>query len=131
MRFHLRRKAHRTEHHHRSSESSPPCPDPDDSIDVDAWAASGIDGIRGAVEESPLGGASSLRDRLLAVLADEDASLVPPSAGDMTQQEWNELSEAEREGFRRQQLTRVDPRFVPHYTMNSRRSGSRSARVYR
>ena len=79
--------------------------------------------------ESDVGGdVNALREKLLAVLADENASLVPPSAGNMTIDQWNELSDAERERFRRRQLRRIDPRFVPSATS---RNGSRSTRVYR
>jgi hypothetical protein len=105
----------------------------DDGVDLDEWSQLGAAdrGEDGSVPDLPVGaGSDSLRERLLAVLDDENASLVPPSAGDMTQAEWDSLSELEREGFRRLQLQQLDPRVVPRYTMSAMRSGSRSARVY-
>ena len=130
MRFHLWRKSDRGVDDPVSC--STPRPDPSDQVDVDQWVDGGIEPEQAnlAGEAVAAHGAVTLRDRLLAVLDDEEASLVPPSAVDMTQEEWNSLTDAEREGFRRLQLKRVDPRFVPQYTMNTRRSGSRSARVY-
>ena len=81
-----------------------------------------------STESRSADGAGLLRERLLAVLADEELSLIPPSAGDMTREQWDALPEQERERYRRAQLGRVDPRFVPHSTAHA---GSRSARVYR
>ncbi len=102
-------------------------PEPLSPGDLERWAngesATSTEGADHRVE--------ALRDRLLAVLADDEASMVPASAGDMTQQEWDELTEAQRESFRQLQLKRVDPRYVPTFTMAARRSGSRSSRVYR
>lgn len=131
MRFHLWRRSDRKVDRH-APPGSPPRPDPLDRIDLDEWAEQAAEELPCPPDKSTAAdGVASLGDKLLAVLADEEASLVPPSAGDMTQDEWNALTEAEREGFRRLQLKRVDPRFVPHYTLNTRKTGSRGARVYR
>lgn len=133
MRFHLWRQSDRKADD-PVPEAPPSGPDPSDTIDVDEWSSEVDDGstMCGTVsEEASADGVGSLRDKLLAVLADEEASLVPPVAGDMTQAEWEELSEAEREGYRREQLKRVDPRFVPHHTLTGRRTPTRGNRVYR
>ena len=127
MRFHLWRRSDRA--------ANSACPEADPSVaesatrvDADLWAqtAQGDTEIEG--EALVDGEPGSLRDKLLAVLADEEASLVPPSAGGMTIDQWAGLTDAERERFRRRQLRRVDPRFVPETTSNN---GSRSTRVYR
>ncbi|MDH3682675.1 MAG: hypothetical protein OEV40_22310 [Acidimicrobiia bacterium] len=131
MRFHLWRRSDRKVEWH-APPGSAPRPDPLDHIDLDEWAEYASDEVPCPPDKSSAAdGIGSLGEKLLAVLADEEASLVPPSAGDMTQEEWNALTEAEREGFRRLQLKRVDPRFVPRYTLNTQRNGSRAARVYR
>ena len=109
----------------------------EEAVDLDRWVELGTDALEH--DPSPTGsglssadhGYGSLRDKLLAVLAEEEGSLVPPSAGDMTQSEWDSLTEIEREGFRRLQLKQLDPRVVPRYTMGTSRAGSRSTRVYR
>ena len=145
MRFNLRRKPDDRPDHGNGTEGH--------GVDLDRWvefgadaqsaASDGLSEQRSATDvartgdntddsttdgdQSPL----SLRDKLLAVLAEDDASLVPPSAGDMTQAEWDSLTEIEREGYRRKQLDKLDPRIVPRYTMGTSLSGSRSARVYR
>ncbi len=116
-------------------EPLPPMDDSDREVDVDDWLAMAAgpempgtfqhhvhdDGPDGGIDIEPL------RNRLLAVLADEEASLVPPSAGDMSQQEWEALPEQQRECYRRLQLRRIDPRLVPNATLNARRS-SRAVR---
>lgn len=129
MRFHLWRRSHR-ESQHQASRATP---DPGDSIDLDTWLRIAADCEPSPpIEDGPFPTPDlcSLRDKLLAVLEDEEASLVPPAAGDMTQQEWDALPDAEREGYRREQLRRIDPRLVPRTTLNSRRT-SRATRVYR
>lgn len=119
----------------RSARSAHGRPADAEGVDLDAWVQLGADALHAspAVTErtAEMANGSTLRERLLAVLAEEDASLVPPSAGDMTQAEWDTLSEVEREGYRREQLKQLDPRLVPRYTLGGSRSGSRSARVYR
>jgi hypothetical protein len=143
MRFHLRRKPDGRPGRRNSSGPADStsgtdgtCEAADDGIDLDRWVQAGADAALDATSSDepdplPTGDGSSLRDKLLAVLAEEEGSLVPSSAGDMTQSEWDSLSDIEREGFRRLQLKQLDPRLVPRYTMGTSRSGSRSARVYR
>ncbi|MGI9614221.1 MAG: hypothetical protein ACR2QO_15020 [Acidimicrobiales bacterium] len=141
MRFNLRRKPVDRPDHANGTE--------DHGVDLDRWVEFGAEAHSAASDglseqlsatdvdsagDSTTGGDQSplsLRDKLLAVLAEDDASLVPPSAGDMTQAEWDSLTEIEREGYRRKQLEKLDPRLVPRYTMGTSLSGSRSARVYR
>jgi hypothetical protein len=139
MRFNLRRKPDdRPDPADSTSCSDHPPAAEEEGIDLDRWVQLAADppgSSSGADDEAPLHhevrSGVSLRDKLLAVLAEDDASLVPPSAGDMTQAEWDSLSEIEREWYRRQQLQQLDPRIVPRYTMGTSLSGSRSARVYR
>ena len=144
MRFNLRRKPDdRPEHGDGDSCSDPRsarsahgrrAADPE-GVDLDEWVQLGADALASSPavtdHSEVVTNGSTLRERLLAVLAQEDASLVPPSAGDMTQAEWDSLTELEREGYRRDQLKQLDPRLVPSYTLGVSRSGSRSARVYR
>ncbi len=114
-------------------------PADEEGIDLDRWVQLGADALDASPAVTYLNGhaahhgssGASLRERLLAVLAEEDASLVPPSAGDMTQAEWDTLTDLQREGYRREQLKQLDPRIVPRYTLGWSQSGSRSARVYR
>lgn len=124
MRFHLWRKSDRQADRAAITDDDP---DPLSPIDLDRWAAADTPGRTDERDPDVL----ALRDKLLEVLADEEASLVPPVAGDMTQAEWDALEEGERESYRRLQLKRVDPRFVPSYTTSQRHHGSRSSRVYR
>lgn len=50
--------------------------------------------------------------RLLRVLDDENATMVPPSAHGMSEEEWAELSPAERAHYGRLQLRSLDPRLL-------------------
>lgn len=74
-------------------------------IDMPASAGGSLDGLR------------SLRRDLLAGLGDDDVSLVPASAGDLSPDEWHAMGAEERASYQAVQLAHVDPRLVPRATV--------------
>jgi hypothetical protein len=100
--------------------------------DLDRWVeladgqagGADADGVDVDVETSM----NELRERLLAVLADDEASMVPPSAGDLSPDEWNALDPAQRQQLQRQQLSRLDPRLIPRTMLRPSRHSSRRDR---
>jgi len=78
--------------------------------------------------DTGLGAADSispqLLDRLLCVLEDEEATMMPATAGEtMTQSEWDSLTADEREPFRQAQLQRVDPRLIARTILRASETG--------
>jgi hypothetical protein len=73
---------------------------------------------------------AALRERLLAVLADDTgtASMPPPTAGGMSQEDWDALPEAERRVLRGRQLRSLDPRLLPRSVANPSGPFDRSPR---
>lgn len=57
--------------------------------------------------------------QLLVVLGDETATMVPPSAGDIDQDEWSRMSAGNRARCRRSQLDSLDPRLLPRVILRS------------
>ena len=79
----------------------------------------GSDTHCGALTSSPEAQAD-LRAGLLAVLEDETGqrSLKPPTASELTQEEWDDLPEAERNPFRLAHLSSLDPRLLTNTVLN-------------
>lgn len=76
-------------------------------------------------------GAARLRARLLDVIDDatEEGSLPPPTAGEMSQETWDALTENERNAFRGRQLRLLDPRLVARAVRNPSGPFDRSPRT--
>jgi hypothetical protein len=82
------------------------------SADLDRWVAlAGGDAPLDNTDRQEA--VAELRRRLLAVLVDDDASLVPPSAGHRSPEEWDAMAADERRVLQGQQLARLDPRLIP------------------
>ena len=83
-------------------------------------------------EPAPLSpGAARLRARLLEVLDDvtEEGSMPPPTAGEISQEAWDALTETERNAFRGRQLRLLDPRLVARAVRNPSGPFDRSPRT--
>ncbi len=93
---------------------------------------SAVAGSPGRPSPGPLSpGAARLRARLLHVLDDatEEGSLPPPTAGEMSQEIWDALTETEKNVFRGRQLRLLDPRLVARAVRNPSGPFDRSPRT--
>jgi hypothetical protein len=89
-------------------------PGASEGADLDQWVrlAAGDDAaqLAQAGRKPP----ADLLEQVQHVLADDEASLVPPvAAADMTQAQWDALPEGERSRYRRRQLKRNNPLLYP------------------
>lgn len=124
---------------HRSAHpfSSPPEPavasaepEPAELVDLDQWPVMAAGELSG---DGPVGSADpdaldALRQRLLRALDDDTASFVPPSAGDMSQDDWDRLPAEDRRRYQEAQLRRLDPRLVSR-SLSRQMTGRRRRRT--
>lgn len=132
MKFHLWRRPGRCGSRRQTNATSDLSNDQADIVDLDAWLAivesetdpvqwpdDGLAGVGegsgdGICDDRPLG------DRLLDVLYDDEASLVPSPAAHLSQDQWNALPPAEREYFLWRSRRRIDPRLIPRVTRRTK-----------
>ncbi|MGF1597202.1 MAG: hypothetical protein ACFCVK_09775 [Acidimicrobiales bacterium] len=79
-------------------------------------AGAAVDGLRPTVRGPD---AEELRRQLLRALDDEEASVVPPTADDLTPEEWHALPSRHRRRYRWMARRRLDPRLVPITTTST------------
>lgn len=60
-----------------------------------------------------------LTERLLEVMSDDRATMVPPTAGGMSRREWDALPRRRRLGFTLRQLRGMDPRLFTRAVLRS------------
>ncbi len=121
--------------HRRPQRSAGPVPDPTPTDWIDWWldltGSAGSGASRRSASDPLSPGAARLRARLMDVLDDvtEEGSMPPPTAGEMSQEAWDALTETERNLFRGRQLRLLDPRLVARAVRNPSGPFDRSPRT--